>query len=141
MANIIKLKQSNQVGKIPLVSDLVLGEPALNTTDGRLYIKQSVGGVESIVDIGNNQAIADLTSDLADEITNRIADVDAEEARAGAAESALDGRVIRTSKPFMWLRMEMTRPQTVGSISRTPHCLRQWLQLVMLQQPSDTSLR
>jgi hypothetical protein len=93
MANIIKLKQSNQGGKIPLVSDLVLGEPALNTTDGRLYIKQSVGGVESIVDIGNNQAIADLTSDLADEITNRIADVDAEEARAGAAELALDVRV------------------------------------------------
>ena len=62
MANIIKLKQSNQAGKVPLVSDLVLGEPALNTTDGRLYVKRSVGGVESIVDIGNNDAIAALQS-------------------------------------------------------------------------------
>ena len=45
----IKLRRSGIAGKIPSTAQLDLGELALNTHDGRLYIKKSVGGVESIV--------------------------------------------------------------------------------------------
>lgn len=45
----IKLKRSSVGGKIPQTTQLDLGEIALNTYDGRLYIKKSVNGVEEIV--------------------------------------------------------------------------------------------
>jgi hypothetical protein len=62
VANVIKLKQSAVVGKIPLVTDLVSGEACVNTADGRVYIKRTLSGIESIVDVGNNAAIAALQS-------------------------------------------------------------------------------
>lgn len=49
MANSVKLKRSAVQGKIPLTSDLQLGELALNTYDGNLFFKKSVSGTESIV--------------------------------------------------------------------------------------------
>jgi len=49
----IILKNSNTLGKIPLVSDLDLGEVGINTTDGRIFIKKD-NGVESIVEVGAN---------------------------------------------------------------------------------------
>lgn len=45
----IKLRRSGVSGKIPTTAQLDLGEVALNTFDGRLYIKKSVNSVESIV--------------------------------------------------------------------------------------------
>lgn len=52
MANTIKLKRSAVAGKVPSTSDLQLGELGLNTHDGKLFTKKSVGGTESIVEIG-----------------------------------------------------------------------------------------
>jgi hypothetical protein len=52
MAAIVKLKRSAVPGKIPNTYDLDLGEIAVNTYDGKLYIKKSVNGVESVVTIG-----------------------------------------------------------------------------------------
>ena len=52
MAQTIKLKRSAVAGRIPSTSDLDLGEVALNTTDGKMYIKKSVSGTESIVELG-----------------------------------------------------------------------------------------
>ena len=48
-ANVVKLKRSAVPGKIPATTDLNLGEIALNTYDGRVYLKKSVASVESIV--------------------------------------------------------------------------------------------
>ena len=45
----IKLRRSGVAGKLPTTAQLDLGELALNTYDGRLYIKKSVNSVESIV--------------------------------------------------------------------------------------------
>ena len=45
----IKIRRSSVAGKIPLTTDLVLGELALNTNDGVLYFKKSPSGVDSIV--------------------------------------------------------------------------------------------
>lgn len=52
MANKIILKKSSVASKIPLTSDLDLGELALNTYDGKLFTKKNVSSVESIVEIG-----------------------------------------------------------------------------------------
>ena len=52
MAHTIKLKRSATQGSIPATSALSLGEVAINTYDGKMYIKKSVGGTESIVEVG-----------------------------------------------------------------------------------------
>ena len=48
----IKLKRSAVQGKVPLVGDLDLGEIALNTYDGKAYMKKN-DGVEAVVEIGS----------------------------------------------------------------------------------------
>jgi hypothetical protein len=75
MANLIKIKRSNVPGKVPTTTDLELGELAVNTYDGKLYLKKN-DGTESIVEIGtdpgagnpvaNNLYVAKNGSDLND---------------------------------------------------------------------------
>jgi hypothetical protein len=48
-ANVVKFKRSAVAGKIPATTDLALGELALNTYDGRIYLKKSVSNVETVV--------------------------------------------------------------------------------------------
>lgn len=50
MAQTIILKRSSVAGKVPLTTDISLGELALNTYDGKLYTKKD-DGTESIVDL------------------------------------------------------------------------------------------
>lgn len=52
MSQTIKLKRSAIPGKIPEAEQLQLGEVAINTHDGRVYIKQEQSGVESVVEVG-----------------------------------------------------------------------------------------
>jgi len=51
MAQTIKLKRSSVSGNTPATSDLELGEVAINTYDGKMYIKKNDGS-DSIVEIG-----------------------------------------------------------------------------------------
>jgi trimeric autotransporter adhesin len=51
MANILKVKRSATPAKVPTTSDLQLGEIAVNTYDGKMYIKKN-DGTDSIVQIG-----------------------------------------------------------------------------------------
>lgn len=51
MANTIKVRQSSVAGKVPTTAQLALGELAINTTDGKLFLKKNVSGTESIVDV------------------------------------------------------------------------------------------
>lgn len=60
VANTVKLKRSSVQGKVPLVSDLQLGELAVNTYDGKLYLKKNVGGTESIVDVSSGLSAAEI---------------------------------------------------------------------------------
>ena len=53
MANTSLIKRSSVANKVPTTSDLSLGELAVNTYDGKLFLKKSVGGTESIVDLTN----------------------------------------------------------------------------------------
>lgn len=50
MSTTIKLRRSAVAGRIPTTAQLALGELAINTADGKIYIKQDVGGTESIVE-------------------------------------------------------------------------------------------
>jgi len=61
MTQTVQLKRSATAGAIPSTSDLALGELALNTYDGKAYIKKNVGGTESIVEVG-----ADTSTDITD---------------------------------------------------------------------------
>ena len=48
----IRLRRSATAGAIPTTTQLNLGELAINTYDGKLYLKKDVSGTESIVEIG-----------------------------------------------------------------------------------------
>ena len=52
MASSVRLKRSAVAGKIPLVGDLELCELAINTRDGKVYIKKNDGTTDSIVEVG-----------------------------------------------------------------------------------------
>lgn len=51
MANTIKLRRSATANAVPTTTQLALGELAINTFDGKLYLKKD-DGTESIVQIG-----------------------------------------------------------------------------------------
>ena len=44
MAQTVKLKRSNTAGTIPTTSNLELGEVAINTKDGKFYLRKHVDG-------------------------------------------------------------------------------------------------
>lgn len=54
MANTIQLRRSATANAVPTTTQLQLGELAINTYDGKLYLKKNVSGTESIVQIGSN---------------------------------------------------------------------------------------
>ena len=64
MATPIRLKRSAVAGRIPSVSDLQLGELALNFYDGKLYVKQKQGEEETVVEIGANVSSVNATSGI-----------------------------------------------------------------------------
>ena len=96
MANTIRLKRSSLAGKVPATSDLALGEIAVNTTDGKLYIKRSDGG-EFIVEVGPVVSVAGRTGAVAlakadvglSSVDNTS---DAAKPISTATQSALDGK-------------------------------------------------
>ena len=51
MSTDIKLKRSSVPSKVPTTADIALGEIAINTYDGKIFIKRNVAGTESIIDV------------------------------------------------------------------------------------------
>ena len=60
MANTLLLKRSAVQGKTPLLTDLQLGQLAINTYDGRLYTRKD-NGTASIIDLGYVSVTGDAT--------------------------------------------------------------------------------
>jgi hypothetical protein len=96
MANTIRLKRSSLAGKVPATTDLALGEIAVNTTDGKLYLKKSDGG-EFIVEVGPVVSVAGRTgavtlakSDVG--LGNADNTADAAKPISTATQAALDGK-------------------------------------------------
>lgn len=56
MANVIKLRRSAVQGNVPTTTQIALGEVAINTYDGKLFIKKD-DGTATVVEPGYNGAI------------------------------------------------------------------------------------
>ena len=63
MANTIILKRSSTPGKTPTTSQLALGEIAINTYDGRIFIKKD-DGTPAVVEIGGVTSVNTYTGDV-----------------------------------------------------------------------------
>jgi len=59
MANILRLKRSDVAGRMPGIADLEPGELAINTHDGRLFLKKD-NGTASIVDVTASNATGSI---------------------------------------------------------------------------------
>ena len=77
MSNTFILKESSVPGKEPLTTDLVLGELAVNTYDGRVFLKKDVSGTESIVEVSTQYDNADtqFTSNTVNGVLDEIDDI------------------------------------------------------------------
>lgn len=64
MASNIKLKRSAVPGRVPTVNDLDLGELAINTYDGKLYLKRSYAGNDTIVDVSAGYSLPVATTSI-----------------------------------------------------------------------------
>lgn len=58
MAQIVKLKRSNVTGSIPTTSSVDLGELAINTADGKVYLKRSDNTIQTIVTTNTSAPIS-----------------------------------------------------------------------------------
>jgi hypothetical protein len=85
----IKLKRSAVASKAPTITDLELGELAVNTYDGKLFTKKNVGGAESIVEIGPVASVAGKTG----AVSLAISDV-------GGLQTAIDAKVNAANPTF-----------------------------------------
>jgi hypothetical protein len=63
MANTIILKRSSTAGKTPTTAQLALGEIAINTHDGKIFIKKD-NGVPAVVEIGGVTSVNTQTGDV-----------------------------------------------------------------------------
>ena len=54
----IRIKRTAVAGRVPTTAQLDLGELAINTADGKLFLKQSLNSVESIIDVGAASTLA-----------------------------------------------------------------------------------
>ena len=52
MPNTLRQKRSTAAGVVPTTAALSLGELAINTYDGKLYLKKNVSGSETVVEVG-----------------------------------------------------------------------------------------
>lgn len=60
MSNLVLLKRSAVASKVPATTDLLLGEIALNTYDGKVFMKKN-NGVDGIVEVGAVTTVAGRT--------------------------------------------------------------------------------
>lgn len=60
MANTVQIKRSAVAGKVPLTTDLALGELAVNTNDGKLFFKKNAG-TDLILQVGAPRVVSYAT--------------------------------------------------------------------------------
>lgn len=57
---VVQLRRTNVPGKIPTVEQLVDGEVAINTHDGKMFFKRDANGTLSIVEVGVDASVANV---------------------------------------------------------------------------------
>ena len=65
----IKLRRSATQGSIPTTSNLDLGEVAINTYDGKLYVKKSFGSIDRVVQVGSSSYSYNLATGVTETLT------------------------------------------------------------------------
>lgn len=90
----IKVKRSSVSGKVPLTTDLVLGELAINTFDGKVYTKKN-NGTESVVEIGGGGGTGDVTLAGTQTLTNKTIAF-ADNTLTGVQPALVSGTSIKT---------------------------------------------
>ena len=63
MTQQILVKRSATAAKVPLTTDLALGEVSVNTYDGKMYIKKN-NGSDAVVQVGGVSSVATRTGDV-----------------------------------------------------------------------------
>ena len=117
MANTIILKRSATQNNIPTTSQLELGEVAINTYDGKVYIKKSVSGSASIVEVGPVVSVNGSTGAVTigtDETAERSTNLYYTDARVRAAISAGTGITYNSTSGEIQTAQDIT---TAGSPS------------------------
>ena len=64
MSQVIQLKRSSVGGHVPSTTDLQPGELGVNTYDGKIFLKKTVSGTDSIVDLSNFSNLTNLPTTL-----------------------------------------------------------------------------
>ena len=88
MPNTIRLKRSATAGKVPLASDLQLGELAVNTNDGKLSLKKD-DGAASILEVGPVTSVAGRTGAVTLAVADIAGSVTSVAGRTGAVALAI----------------------------------------------------
>ena len=65
----IKLRRSATQGSIPTTSNLDLGELAINTYDGKLYVKKTFGSIDRVVQVGSSSYDYHLSTGVTETLT------------------------------------------------------------------------
>ena len=84
MSTTIKHIRSSVAGRTPTTSQLPLGVLAINTADGKVFIKKDVSGTETIVEIGGTTAAEILASLLTVDGTGSGLDADKLDGQEGS---------------------------------------------------------
>lgn len=95
MAQTVQLKRSSVASKVPTTSDLALGEIAINTYDGKVFIKKD-NGTASIVEVGASGATN--LSTTANSSTVIVASDTGADATLVAANSTTAGLITATTQ-------------------------------------------
>jgi len=88
MPNTIRLKRSASAGKVPLATDLQLGELAINTNDGKLYLKKD-NGAASVVEVGPVISVAGRIGNVTLSVADIAGSVSSVAGRTGAVSLAI----------------------------------------------------
>jgi hypothetical protein len=102
----IKIRRSSVASKIPLTTDLVLGELALNTYDGVLYFKKSPNGTDSIVAV--------VTLDGTQTLTNKT--LTSPTINSGALSGTFSGNTTLSGVITLSNTTDATNTTTAGTI-------------------------
>jgi len=62
MATVIKLKRSETASSVPSTSDLQVGELAINTSDKKIYVKDSGNNIVEVANQSTGASVDDATA-------------------------------------------------------------------------------
>ena len=126
MSQTILIKRSSVSGKAPTTAQLSLGELALNTYDGKIFLKKSVLGVDSIVEIGALSITGDATGSGNGSITLTLANSGVTAGTYPKVTVDAKGRVTSGSSlaasdiPSLdWSKITSGKPTTLGGYGIT----------------------